>query len=457
MTKSAHLAFGRIIKPAATMVVAVGTGAALAHLSKGAEPGWGLLKLLLALGLMVLMLRENVPVGLALLAGALFLGVSFGLPVAQLWHGFSFGLFAPERGRLHAFGLSAFRVGLMVMLINFLGQALIEGGGIRKLVGSLERLLRDARWVLAAIPAFVGLLPMPGGAMLSAPMVGDMGERLKLNPEQKTLVNYWFRHVWEWWWPLFPAILIVLDDDYFGSMAQVLRYMGFFTVGAILLGWFFILRRIPRPQLPAAAGGYWGEVARVVSVVWPALVVVFTILLIRLPKPYGDWVLPCALVLVDAALVLTLRMNRTQFVATLGKAVQWRMLLLVIGVYVLRGIFAISGAAGRLPHELAAFHLPAMVVCFLVPFLINLITGYNLAGVSMAFPLLAAIFAQETGMAGMAVAYAGAFVGVLSSPVHLCLALTREYFHAEWGRLYYRLTPLLLGLVALAALIGWLG
>ena len=52
-------------------------------------------------------------------------------------------------------------------------------------------------------------------------------------------------------------------------------------------------------------------------------------------------------------------------------------------------------------------------------------------------------------------AYAGAFLGVLSSPVHLCLSLTREYFHAEWGKVYRLLIPVLLGMAAMAVLVGW--
>jgi hypothetical protein len=32
-------------------------------------------------------------------------------------------------------------------------------------------------------------------------------------------------------------------------------------------------------------------------------------------------------------------------------------------------------------------------------------------------------------------------VGLLITPVHLCLALTRVYFQAEWGDVYRRILP----------------
>ena len=33
-------------------------------------------------------------------------------------------------------------------------------------------------------------------------------------------------------------------------------------------------------------------------------------------------------------------------------------------------------------------------------------------------------------------AYAGGYCGILLSPLHFCLALTRQYFGSEWGRVY---------------------
>ena len=48
----------------------------------------------------------------------------------------------------------------------------------------------------------------------------------------------------------------------------------------------------------------------------------------------------------------------------------------------------------------------------------------------------------------------GAFAGVLISPVHLCLALTREYFQAQWGRVYRSLIPLTAAIVLASIVIA---
>jgi hypothetical protein len=52
--------------------------------------------------------------------------------------------------------------------------------------------------------------------------------------------------------------------------------------------------------------------------------------------------------------------------------------------------------------------------------------------------------------------FVGCFSGILLSPLHLCLALTREYYGAEWGDLYKRIVPAVALVIAVAGAIVWL-
>jgi hypothetical protein len=53
--------------------------------------------------------------------------------------------------------------------------------------------------------------------------------------------------------------------------------------------------------------------------------------------------------------------------------------------------------------------------------------------------------------------FAGGLVGVLVSPLHLCLALTRVYFQADWGGLYRFILPSALLIAATAFGVALLG
>jgi hypothetical protein len=68
--------------------------------------------------------------------------------------------------------------------------------------------------------------------------------------------------------------------------------------------------------------------------------------------------------------------------------------------------------------------------------IVGLITGVTLAYIAVSFPLLLPLMGSPVDMQLVMLAYVSGFVGVLLSPVHLCLVLTREYFHASLGGSY---------------------
>ena len=109
-----------------------------------------------------------------------------------------------------------------------------------------------------------------------------------------------------------------------------------------------------------------------------------------------------------------------------------------------------AGIPKTLTELLEQLGIPCVLIVFFVPFVVGMLTGYNVAAVSTAFPALLALL--TTGSLVL-VAYCGAFIGVLVSPVHLCLILTRDYFGADLAKVYKTLIPMLL--VVVIVLVGY--
>ena len=112
---------------------------------------------------------------------------------------------------------------------------------MKRFVESFARLSRDARIVSSAMPAIIGLLPMPGGALFSAPLVETSFEDRPVSREEKTALNYWFRHLWEYWWPLYPGVVLaiaLLEVD----ISRYMAFMAPLSLITILVGIIFILR-----------------------------------------------------------------------------------------------------------------------------------------------------------------------------------------------------------------------
>jgi integral membrane protein (TIGR00529 family) len=228
-----------------------------------------------------------VAIGYALVAGAATIGLLFGTDWGHWPRGFgsalggvakSMGNAAKDPDGLQLLGL--------VLLITFLGTVLKRVESLGQLIGALKSLLRDRRVAMAVAPAFVGLLPMPGGAAFSAPMVGELTEDVTVPREDATLINFWFRHVWEWTWPLYPAVLFASKITGAPLDRIVLAQLPC-TVGAIVIGSLVCFRRLELPasetRQPAKAGT-WGEL---LAAVWPVALVVVATVVFAVAKQLG--------------------------------------------------------------------------------------------------------------------------------------------------------------------------
>jgi hypothetical protein len=86
----------------------------------------------------------------------------------------------------------------------------------------------------------------------------------------------------------------------------------------------------------------------------------------------------------------------------------------------------------------------------LLPFLAGILTGITVGFVGVSFPILLALL--ETGgydISHIVLAYGMGFVGVLLSPVHLCLLVTKDYFKAKFDKVYRSLLIPVLPIVAM--------
>jgi len=113
-----------------------------------------------------------------------------------------------------------------------------------------------------------------------------------------------------------------------------------------------------------------------------------------------------------------------------------------------------TGAASTIPVAFTSLGLPPQIVIFVVPFAVGLSTGMISAAVGISFPLLQPVIVGDSFHLNYAVfAFTGGFTGMLLSPLHLCLALTKDYFQAQWGPLYRMLIPSVAVVTAIAVLL----
>lgn len=377
----------------------------------------GTIKLLLVFVGIVVALNRRLELGAVLAGGAIVLGFLFGRTVPQVALDVWGALTSYETLRL---------VGI-VIFIMMLSEVQRLANLIQPMVQALMRLFSDARVVLAVVPALIGLLPMPGGALFSAPMVEEVGTKCPdMTGNQKAFANYWFRHVWEYVLPLYPAI--VLSSALLAiPVGTFIRNQWPLTVAAVLGGALVVWTRIPRNGAIADDSNPWKAVLTLARSLWPIVLIVALTMVANLELLA---VLPVVILL----LILVERPPIRKLGGALWRGLDWHIALVVIGIMVFQQLMETTGAVEHVSSTFIAAGIPPLVLIFLIPFIVGLATGVTGATFGVGLPVILP-FMYASGSLYLPYAlvmYAGGMAGVMLSPVHLCLILTRDFFKAGW-------------------------
>jgi len=199
-----------------------------------------ILKLLAVFALVLIIIRAKRSLGTAFLSGAVALGLWGQMPLDKLAR--SLGSNITQAKTL--------LLAVIIVLILILSHSMKKFGQMQRLLSAFQGLLSNVKLNLVIFPALIGLLPMPGGAIFSAPMVETMGKEHQLSPEIKSLINYWFRHVWEFAWPLYPGPLLVASLASI-SIWQLIAVSFPMTLTAIIAGNLFLLHHLSGHLAPS--------------------------------------------------------------------------------------------------------------------------------------------------------------------------------------------------------------
>lgn len=405
-------------------------------------------KVLGAFLLMLAGMRYRIGLALSILLGGIAMGLMFGLGPVMIG---TTGLLALTREK---FLLLIAIVGLIMVL----SDALERSGQSRRLMGALSGYLTSPRLRLIFFPALIGLLPMPGGAIFSAPMVRTMGREMEMKGEDQALINYWFRHVWETCWPLYPGIIltVALADIPIGTFISR-TWPG--TVAMFFFGWIFLLKKaIPEAGLRLKPGvGSVRNPGVVLREGLPLLIAIVgavgceTILARYASYIPFEWGVIGALVASVAAIMVQNRLGGLFLLQVLGKKSLWTMLLVVAAIFVFKDIMQEAGIVEEMAG-VAGSGVALFAAAFFLPFLVGMIAGINVAFVGATFPLLLGLL-QTMGLEAQVIPYLVAatfagFTGVMISPIHICFVLTCNYFGADIGRTWRQLVAPSCGFMA---------
>ncbi len=404
--------------------------------------------------------------GIILVANRLLRNLSLALAVGSLTLAFLSGHSAATIFSISGQTLSSLStIGLLIAItqINILNSQMAATDMLQDLVGLIQSRV-SPRTSMAVLPVVIGLLPVPGGALFSAPLVDNCDAGKNTDPCLKSVINFWFRHIWEFCWPLFPGILLAMEIGDI-NLFHVLLYGVPLCLSMVLTGYLFLLRKVPaREAKPVAANGRF--LSRFLLLTSPIIIVVGTQSLFQVVFPELSRVykyLPIILGNIIAALFLQslrpLKLADWRKILRQKKIYAMTLMIAMIKVYSAFIDAKLPGGTPlvtKLSEELTAFGIPVLFLTILLPFITGLTTGLSLGFVGTSFPLIFSFLGTNPGLgqtlATLALAYGCGLMGVMISPLHVCLLVSNEYFEVKLSTsLRYLLKPAGAGIICALA------
>ncbi|MBN2302505.1 MAG: DUF401 family protein [Lentisphaerae bacterium] len=402
-------------------------------------------KILIVFFGMLALTRMKIPLFLALIIGGLTLAVLAGLPpLDSLW------LLVKSLCLLRLWLLLA----ITILVVEF-GRYITEKENSEAIIGAIKKWGgRHGRvWTMTMVPAVVGLIPMPAGALFSAPFVQQAIGDNKHAPAWRTAVNYWFRHVWEYWWPLYPGVIVAMSVFQMENW-QFLATQVPFTVVSITAGYIFLIR----PHVQDFCSDTTTELVdnrRVFIAGMPLLLVIASVIFLPFAlKNIAPFIsvqnrkMLAMLVGLLAGVTLITRdeMKRGMKLAVFSSVLKPKsrgILLTIVGIMTFQYFLEQSGLVILAGEEIGGRGI--VVVIAVLPFLAGMVTGVAVGFTGISFPLVVGLMngpnSGLTPMSTLALAYGCGYMGMMLSPIHLCLLVSKDYFGSRLPPVYKYIIP----------------
>jgi hypothetical protein len=315
--------------------------------------------------------------------------------------------------------------------IMLLSQLYKETEFITVLSQSLSGIVRNSKLVVSILPAVIGLLPVPGGALLSAPMVEAEANKLRLEKTRQTYVNIWFRHTIFPVYPMSQVLILTGALTGLSVISLVIRQVPV-VIAMIAIGYLIGFWKVSAAKHEASKNGLTTNLASLLKTFAPILAMIFAIVAFSID-------VSIAVFLGVIVLLLIAKPSLNTFSRPFRSKSIYEVTLAAFGAMLLRNVTMASGISETFGKLIAGGNINDAVLLSTLPTVLAFLLGSPSGGVAISISMLAGTLNFAPKTAGLL--YMATYLGYLGAPTHLCLVLTADYFKCSLGEVYRYLIP----------------
>ena len=319
---------------------------------------------------------------------------------------------------------------LIVVTATFFADILKESGFLGEIVDSFSKVF-SPKIFIPAFSLIIGALAMPGGALVSAPLVEEGSKNTSLLSHEKVVINFWFRHIWEPISPLFPEI--VLSSSLINvPLSFIIKTQWPITVSMFIAGIIFILPLVKESGF-SKSNTTFADYCKLVPSIFPIILVISLVFIFR------NLSVALAIFVGILYVIIVKRLSFKQILNALRVATLINYAFLMIAIFFLKYVSIESNLIKGVYDSFVFYKIPYQIPLFFIPFVVGLMTGISSAAIGLSYTLLLPMMQNINGTVSPAhlfIAYLGVWTALSLTPTHLCLSLSIDFFKARIGLTY---------------------
>lgn len=319
---------------------------------------------------------------------------------------------------------------LTVMMVSILGGLMGHYKILEKIVETLERVIKNKKNILMIIPAFIGLLVVPGGALLSAPFVDNLGEELNIIPPKRAAINLIFRHIAMYIMPFSTGLLIVASSFPDLSIGKIILFNILFISLIILTGYLLFIKDI-KVNVETNMENVGNNLIRLGILTSPIYIPVIISL---------STGLPFYITLLISVVIVYFLGDKENFIKTFFKSISWHTILTMVAILIIKELILYMDSLlevfmSMFSNNANIFY--TLLIFFVTSLFFGIITGNQGASLAIILPMISQLnVSNDMLYVYIYFAYVSAFMGYYFSPLHLCQAFTVELMGVNTVDLY---------------------
>jgi len=304
----------------------------------------------------------------------------------------------------------------------------------------LSSLTKRPKFTLSFLPAIIGLIPVPGGALLSAPIVDSESQNLGLSSDKRAFINLWFRHIIFPIYPLSQSLIVTAALTRIPLLTIILLQMPVIAV-MIVVGYLIGLRESSSENKKP---GIFRKVSK-----WtlflsflPILIAIFLAVILG---AINHILFQQGLNIVIASfiglmtLAVTSRSSFKIFIKPLSNLWIYDVVFATYGAFLLQNVIKNINIVDLLKPMILNGVLGEVLLLTIIPVCLGFLMGSPIGAVAITAPILSSfsVFSPKSA----ALLYASVYLGYIIAPTHLCFVFTVDYFKSPITKVYRYIIP----------------